>query len=149
MAHARDSAAALLAIAFPTDAKHPANLPTCRTLLPHVDALTRRHAPDHDTAHTARALDRAASYRQWQGGLAPAVLGFQRAVTARERASGPDHPDTLDSRNNLAGTYESAGDLGRAIPLYERTLADAERVLSPGHPLIAAVRVGLERARST
>ncbi|WP_311136985.1 SAV_2336 N-terminal domain-related protein, partial [Streptomyces griseomycini] len=42
--------------------------------------------------------------------------------TDAERLLGDDHPDTLASRNNLAGAYESAGDLTRAIPLYERTL---------------------------
>ncbi|MFE7077429.1 tetratricopeptide repeat protein [Streptomyces sp. NPDC057620] len=54
----------------------------------------------------------------------------------------------MTSRNNLAYVYAAAGDLGRAIPLYERTLQDCERVLSPGHPLIAAVRENLDRARS-
>ncbi|KOV86225.1 tetratricopeptide repeat protein, partial [Nocardia sp. NRRL S-836] len=42
--------------------------------------------------------------------------------------------NTLTSRNNLAGAYGSAGDLGRAIPLFEATLADRERVLGPDHP---------------
>jgi hypothetical protein len=37
---------------------------------------------------------------------------------------GPDHPDTLASRNNLAYAYQSAGDVGRAIPIYQETLAD-------------------------
>ena len=40
------------------------------------------------------------------------------------RVLGADHPDTLASRNNLADAYESAGDLGRAIPLFEQALAD-------------------------
>jgi hypothetical protein len=62
---------------------------------------------------------------------------------------GGDHPDTLTSRNNLAAAYQAAGDLGRAISQYERTLADCERVLSPGHPTIAVVRANLERARYT
>jgi hypothetical protein len=47
---------------------------------------------------------------------------------------GPDHPDILDSRNNLAYAYKSAGDVGRAIPIYQQTVADAERVLGPDHP---------------
>ena len=47
---------------------------------------------------------------------------------------GADHPDTLTSRNNLAVAYQDAGRLGRAIPLFERTLADHERVLGPDHP---------------
>ncbi|WP_406358588.1 tetratricopeptide repeat protein [Streptomyces sp. NBC_00658] len=57
-------------------------------------------------------------------------------------------PDTLTARRDLADTYQEAGDLVRAIPLYERTLADSERVLSPGHPTIVLVRANLERARS-
>ncbi|MFI6986563.1 tetratricopeptide repeat protein [Embleya sp. NPDC050154] len=65
------------------------------------------------------------------------------------RVLGVDYPNTLGSRNNLAGAYESAGDLGRAIPLHERILEVAERVLGAGHPLIAVVRANLEWARST
>ena len=47
---------------------------------------------------------------------------------------GADHPDTLTSRNNLAGAYRAAGDLGRAIPMYEQALADRLRVLGADHP---------------
>ena len=45
--------------------------------------------------------------------------------------SGADHPDTLISRNNLAGAYRDAGDPGRAIPLLEQALADRLRVRHP------------------
>ncbi|MGW4062822.1 tetratricopeptide repeat protein, partial [Amycolatopsis sp. NPDC004747] len=41
---------------------------------------------------------------------------------------GPDHPDTLLSRSNLAAAYQSVGDLERAIPLLEASVADRERV---------------------
>ena len=47
---------------------------------------------------------------------------------------GEDHPDTLTSRNNLADAYQAAGDLGRAIPLFEQALADRGRVLGEDHP---------------
>ncbi|WP_406283614.1 tetratricopeptide repeat protein [Embleya sp. NBC_00896] len=147
--HARNQAAARLAGTFPHHVDQPANWPRCRALLPHTNALTRRHTSDLDTLHTAHVLDRAATYQQGQGALAPAIHDFQRALTTRERILGDDHPSTLASRHSLAYAYESAGDLGRAIPLYERTLEDCERVLSPGHPLIAAVRANLERVRST
>jgi Tetratricopeptide repeat len=60
---------------------------------------------------------------------------------------GPDHPDTLASRNNLAGAYESAGRVEQAIPLYERTLADCERVLGPDHPQTKIVRGNLAAAQ--
>jgi Tetratricopeptide repeat len=40
----------------------------------------------------------------------------------------------VTGRSNLAGANESAGRLGEAIGLYERTLADCERLLGPDHP---------------
>ncbi|MEV6683277.1 tetratricopeptide repeat protein [Streptomyces erythrochromogenes] len=132
--HARDQAAALLADGFPTETDRPENWPRCTALLPHTDALARNHTLEHDTAHTAHALDRAAAYRSGQGSLTPAVRTFQRAIATRERVLGEDHPDTLTSRNNLAFAYQSAGDLGRAIRLHERTLTDRERVLGEDHP---------------
>jgi tetratricopeptide (TPR) repeat protein len=51
-----------------------------------------------------------------------------------ERVLGPDHPDTLTSRDNLAVAYDSAGRLEQAIPLQEQTLADRMRVLGADHP---------------
>jgi hypothetical protein len=59
---------------------------------------------------------------------------------------GADHPDTLTSRNNLAGAYESAGDLGRAIPLFEQTLTDRTRVLGEDHPSTLTTRNNLASA---
>ena len=59
---------------------------------------------------------------------------------------GADHPDTLASRNNLAGAYRAAGDLGRAIPLYEQTLADSVRVLGADHPQTLTARNNLAYA---
>ena len=59
---------------------------------------------------------------------------YEQTLTDRERVLGPDHPDTLTSRNNLAGAYQSAGDLDQAIALYEQTLTDRERMLGPDHP---------------
>ena len=60
---------------------------------------------------------------------------------------GADHPDTLTSRHNLAAAYEAAGRLGEAIPLFEQTLADRERVLGPDHPDTLASRNNLAGAR--
>jgi tetratricopeptide (TPR) repeat protein len=59
---------------------------------------------------------------------------------------GADHPDTLGSRNNLAYAYRSAGRLDQAIPLYERTLADSERVLGADHPQTLTSRNNLAYA---
>ncbi|MGW6703713.1 tetratricopeptide repeat protein [Streptomyces sp. NPDC054956] len=131
---ARDQAAVCLGIAFPTEVDHPVNWPRCRALLPHVEALTRHHTPDHDTIATAYALDRAATYQQGQGAVSPAIRAFQRALATQERVRGTDDTNTLTARNNLAGAYKSAGDLDRAIPLYEGTLAAQEGALGADHP---------------
>ena len=61
-------------------------------------------------------------------------IGLAAYVADMERVLGGDHPDTLGSRNNLAYAYRSAGDLAKAIPLYQQTLADMERVLGGDHP---------------
>ena len=59
---------------------------------------------------------------------------------------GADHPNTLRSRNNLAAAYQAAGRTAEAIPLYERTLADRERVLGADHPNTLASRNNLAAA---
>ena len=51
-----------------------------------------------------------------------------------EAKLGPDHPDTLGSRNNLAYAYRAAGRLTEAIALYEETLELREAKLGPDHP---------------
>ncbi|MFC9250058.1 tetratricopeptide repeat protein [Amycolatopsis thailandensis] len=62
---------------------------------------------------------------------------------------GPDHPDKLTSRNNLASACEAAGDLDRAVSLFEATLTDSERVLGPHHPIARTIRSDLDGAQST
>ena len=54
-------------------------------------------------------------------------------MTEHERVLGPNHPNTLVSRNNLAVAYRDAGDMDRALALSERTVADAERILGTDH----------------
>jgi tRNA A-37 threonylcarbamoyl transferase component Bud32 len=65
-------------------------------------------------------------------GKAMALLG--KAVETRTARLGEDHPDTLTSRNNLAGAYRDAGKWELAIPLYERTLKAREASQGEDHP---------------
>ena len=65
---------------------------------------------------------------------AQAIVIGERLVADQERVLGPDHPDTLTSRNNLAVAYRAAGRIDEAITLHEQTLAARERVLGPDHP---------------
>jgi hypothetical protein len=41
---------------------------------------------------------------------------------------------------NLAHAYHTAGRLTEALAVFERTLAECERVLGPGHPLTETAR---------
>ena len=67
-------------------------------------------------------------------GLPYEALTLDVAVDALERLLGPDHPDTLASRHNLAGAYREAGRLTEAIALYEQVLTDCVRILGEDHP---------------
>jgi tetratricopeptide (TPR) repeat protein len=70
----------------------------------------------------------------------------QRLLADHERVLGPDHPDTLQSRNNLAIAYQAAGRTEEAIGLHEQTLATRERILGPDHPDTLASRNNLANA---
>ena len=51
-----------------------------------------------------------------------------------ERLLGPDHPDTLNSRNSLAAAYLAAGRVTEAIPLFEQILGVRQRMLGSDDP---------------
>ena len=55
------------------------------------------------------------------------------AATAHDLL-GPDHPETLAARGNLAYWRGEAGDAAGAAAAYEELLADCLRVLGPDHP---------------
>ena len=68
-------------------------------------------------------------------GEAPlAIRQHERALELRQTKLGPDHPDTLASRNNLAEAYQAAGRTAEAIALHEATLKLRESKLGPDHP---------------
>ena len=86
-----------------------------------------------------RSLSQAFSHAS-DLGLPYEALTLDVAVDSLEGLLGPDHPDTLASRNNLAGAYKSAGRLTEAIALYEQVLTDHIRVLDEDHPDTLASR---------
>ena len=67
-------------------------------------------------------------------GMPQLALTLTESVTQAGDALGPDHPDTLNTRNNLAGAYRAAGRLDEAIPLSQQNLKDSEDLLGPHHP---------------
>ena len=69
------------------------------------------------------------------GDSAEQAIAVGEPLTADlERLLGPDHHDTLNSRNSLAAAYQAAGRPAEAIPLFEQTLVVRERLLGPEHP---------------
>ena len=65
---------------------------------------------------------------------AKAGEAYRKALAIREVALGPDHPDTLTTRNNLATTYRSAGRTAEAIAMHQATLKLRLSKLGPDHP---------------
>ena len=103
------AAAALIEAAIPADTEPPQTWPVCAALLPHAQAAL---ADDSDgMARIANYLGRSGSYT--------AARDLQRkGVEARERVLGPEHPDTLRARSNLARWTGAAGDPAAARDLF-------------------------------
>jgi tetratricopeptide (TPR) repeat protein len=68
------------------------------------------------------------------GRTAEALPRLEATLRARESKLGPDHPDTLVSRNNLAMAYLDSGCIAEALPRLEATLRARESKLGPDHP---------------
>ena len=79
-------------------------------------------------------------------GMSQLALCLTDSVTQACDALGPHHPDTLASRNSLAGTYRDAGRLDKAIALHKENLEDSIRVLGPDHPSTLTSRFNLAGA---
>ncbi|HSV65487.1 MAG TPA: tetratricopeptide repeat protein [Mycobacteriales bacterium] len=79
-----------------------------------IHALTRRPRP------TPRQ-----NQQRWQH-------WHHRLTTHPER--GPNHPDTLTTRGNIAFWTGETGDAAEALRLFRELLPDLQRVLGPNHP---------------
>ena len=82
-------------------------------------------------------------------GMPQLALTLTDSVTQAGESLGPCHPDTLLSRDNLAGAYQTAGRLHEAITLYEQNLKDSTRILGPHHPHTLTARNNLACAYQT
>ena len=91
-------------------------------------------------------LDGAGQYRQYAlAAYTRARPLYERALAIREKALGPEHPDTATSLNDLAQLLGDQGDLAGARPLFERALAISEKVLGAEHPYTATSLRNLAR----
>jgi tetratricopeptide (TPR) repeat protein len=123
----------LLIEEFPSGGGDPGTWSRCERLLSHVVAVTA-HAADAASVESALLLNRAGLYLTGRGDFGAAADTYERALKALEAVRGPEHPDTLTCRNNVASAYQEAGRLAEATPLYEDTLSARERILGPEHP---------------
>ncbi|MEU5666745.1 tetratricopeptide repeat protein [Streptomyces longwoodensis] len=103
-------------------------------LIPHVIGLATSAPAGYYTDDALSIYEAATVHLKEQGQRARAIPLLGAMLAWCEGVLGDTHPNTLNSRNNLAVAYEAAGDLGRAIPLHEATLAQYERVLGDTHP---------------
>ncbi|MCX4763893.1 tetratricopeptide repeat protein [Streptomyces sp. NBC_01275] len=142
---ARILATTQLINALPAHWNTATDWPTWRALLPHVEALADHAPPDAGAAATARLLARTASFLQDQSAVVLATVYLERTLTGGQRL-GEDRPVTLTSRNNLASDYWEAVDLGLAVPVFERTLADSRRVFGEDDPVTLTSRNNLAGA---
>ncbi|MYS87853.1 tetratricopeptide repeat protein [Embleya scabrispora] len=77
-------------------------------------------------------------------GLYSAAITLQERMAAdTARVFGPEHPETLAARGNLAVSYARAGRTGAAIVIEEQVLADRERLYGPGTPETLTARANL------
>ncbi|MGH3933043.1 MAG: FxSxx-COOH system tetratricopeptide repeat protein [Pseudonocardiaceae bacterium] len=126
----------LLSAAVPADPwNNPQTWPTWRQLLPHVMIANDPHR-NLDTVEedVAWLLDRAGSYLHTRGEPASARPLRERALTLRRARLGADHPDTLESANNLALGLAALGQYEQVRLLGEDTLVRRRRILGDDHP---------------
>jgi tetratricopeptide (TPR) repeat protein len=82
----------------------------------------------------ANLLGLVATYDSARGAYRSAGALLSREVELRRLLSGPEHPDTLSSMNDLAVALKQLGELASARKIHEEVLRVRERLLGPRHP---------------
>ncbi|MBV9010644.1 MAG: tetratricopeptide repeat protein [Pseudonocardiales bacterium] len=117
-----------------------------RELLPHVLAATdARHTLDPTGDDVGWLLDQAGTYVLTRGEPASAQPLLERALRLRRSVLGEDHPDTLDSANDLALNLYGLGKYEQALQLDDDTFTRFRRVLGEDHPHTLASASNLAR----
>ena len=81
------------------------------------------------------------------GDTMPHAIAIGEPLTADlDRLLGPDDPDTIRARSDLARAYRETGRVADAVPLVEQVLAARERLFGADHPRTLASRNNLASA---
>ncbi|MEU7332801.1 AAA family ATPase [Streptomyces parvus] len=121
--------------------------PIARLLAPHLPAHLDRNTPHNFT--TARdTLDTLAAAVRAAGAASEELLLRRHVLDSESTVRGPDHPDTLTSRNNHAHALSALGEHRQAADLHQRVLTESERILGPDHPHTLTSRNNHANARA-
>ena len=112
-------------------AEHPSTLTSVSNLAMRLQA---RALEAHERTPTLNSVNSFALCLQRMGQLKDAEALYRRALEARERTLGAEHPSTLTSVNDLAVYLKGMGQLKDAEALYRRALEAQERTLGAEHP---------------
>ena len=130
------AAAAVIEAALPDDPTRRETWPAYARLLPHALAAL---PPDGD------GVERVSTYLGHSGSYEAARDREREIVETRARILGPEQPDTLTARNNVAFWTGLAGDPAVARDQLAALLPVRERVSGPEHPDTLIVRADLAR----
>jgi hypothetical protein len=141
---ARADADALLCVWRAVEAGHPGLIQALRSNTSTLQDNAEEHLWEPDghpvLSHFARDLIET-------GLLDSALTVTKRLYHQAFTRLGPNHPDTLTVRGNLAYWRGEAGDPAGAATDFEHLLTDYLRVLGPNHPDTLTARVNLARWR--
>ena len=130
----RQATAAMIDASIPDNPDRPDTWPVFTALLPHArTALTA----DSD------GVGQIANYLGYSGSYVAARERCREIVEERVWVLGPQHPDTLTIRNDLAYWTGLAGDAAGARDQFAALLPIRERVLGPEHPKTLITRGNL------
>ena len=120
----REATALLIEAAIPASPEQPGTWAALAALLPHAQSVL---------ADDSAGMESIAHYLYYTSQYAAARDLQQRIVDARQLVLGPDHENTLASREWLALSTSGSGDEAGARDLYVALLADCERILGSDH----------------
>jgi tetratricopeptide (TPR) repeat protein len=119
----------------------------CRSLLAHAKSVLKSiyDVDDEDLLNVATLSSNCGWFLDLQGVHEEAGSMHRRALKAREKVLGREHPSTLTSVDNLGLVLSSQGKYEEAEAMHRRALKAREKVLGHEHPstLISVDNLGL------
>jgi len=105
-------------------------------LQPHLREVTNA-ALQSESELAVSLCNELGSHLMNVGAYSEAQFYLRQALTIRQKALGPEHPDVATSLNNLAELYHNQGKYQQAEPLFQQALTIRQKALGPEHPHVA------------